>query len=205
MATSTIERPAIVPSLSAIDSKNLGVQVCFSRNSSRSEDFGSMKLAERQRSSEDVASHRLRIVGAPARFNRDAEYVVRPVTLDISQMHPELGRAERRLLEISKLDVTQGLGHRISPTRATIAEAGVVLRKFAALGSSISLPDIGLDSDGMVVLSFHPSRGAVVGSLAVYGDGTYSYSLENGPRTAESGEAQVSASLPDDLISLFLE
>ncbi len=125
--------------------------------------------------------------------------VQQSVTVDVSQGHPDLPRAEARLEYLANLDLSQSFEDLEQPSEDTIREAGVLLRKLAAFGIDRHLPDLGLDSDGSLVFSFHPERTGLIGSLSVFGDGTYSYCIEFKGKSVEAGEAVVGGPIADEL------
>jgi hypothetical protein len=129
--------------------------------------------------------------------------VPQAVTVDASQDHPDLPRAEARLSYLASLDLSKSFEDLEEPSLDTIREAGVLLRKLAAFGRDRNLPDLGLDSDGSLVFSFHPERTGMVGSLSVFGDGTYSYCIELNGTSVDSGAARVSAPFSDELKALL--
>jgi hypothetical protein len=122
--------------------------------------------------------------------------MVPPMTVDCASEHPDFERAEQRLYALASIDADEGFGDLAKPSEAIVREAGAILRKLAALGTGPFLPDLGLDADGTIVLTFHPDRCAVIGSLSVFGDGTYSFYVEYGDQSTEHGEAPISEPIP---------
>jgi hypothetical protein len=130
--------------------------------------------------------------------------VPQTMTVDGSLGHPDLARAETRLEYLANLNLTDSFEDLSPLTSDVIREAGLLLRKFASLGRECFLPDLGLDSDGTIVFSFHPDRSDLVGSLSVYGDGTYSYCIELDGKSVRSGAAPIQGPIARDLQSLLV-
>ena len=61
-----------------------------------------------------------------------------------------------------------------------------------------------MDSDGTIVFSFQPERCEVIGSLTVFGDGTYSYCIEKNGSSVESGAAMISEPIALELQNFFV-
>jgi hypothetical protein len=127
------------------------------------------------------------------------------VTTDAALHNRDLHRAEQRLQMLASMDMRDSFEAGNAPIPAAVRDAGILLRKFAALEAELILPDIGLDLDGTIVYSFHPDRNGLIGSLSVFGDGTYSFYLEKNGDFIESGAAKIAQPLDLNLQNLLLE
>jgi hypothetical protein len=200
MATLALEKPATV-SRTWIDSQPARGVLGYLEAASASADFAAVVMKSFQE--RDIG---LSIYDLLMRPDQDSlqettslPKVPQAVTVDASQDHPDLPRAEARLNYLASLDLSQSFEDLDEPSPDAIREAGVLLRKLAAFGRDRNLPDLGLDSDGSLVFSFHPERTGMVGSLSVFGDGTYSYCIEMKGASIDSGAAKISAPIADEL------
>lgn len=87
------------------------------------------------------------------------------------------------------------------------ADAGAVMGARALLAElerafDASLaPKVGLDSDGLPVLSW--KQGELVGSLSVFDADTYAFYIDRAGRKVFSEEAKLSQPLPDELVAIL--
>ena len=84
------------------------------------------------------------------------------------------------------------------PTPLAIDEAIDLLNQFAFELPSLASPMISADEDGFVC--FYWRSGAMMASISVYGDGTYSFYAEGNGKSSRSDEAQILAPLAADLL-----
>lgn len=90
----------------------------------------------------------------------------------------------------------------LGATNATGREAAELLKRLHHDAPSAPLPVLGLDTDGTIVMSW--SQQELVGSMTIYGDGTYSYFVRRGRASAEDVEALIEEPLGENL-RLLLE
>jgi hypothetical protein len=83
----------------------------------------------------------------------------------------------------------------------TVADAFSLLEKLDRQMFDCPIPMIGLDSDGYVVLTW--DTGNLIGSLSIFGDGTYAYYLETIDAHEKEGEALISMPISSKLINLL--
>ena len=87
----------------------------------------------------------------------------------------------------------------------TSVDAGVqaerLLRRIRSEVPSAPLPVLGLDTDGTIVMSW--SRGDLVGSMTVYGDGTFSYFVRRNTVSVKNIDAMIDQPLRKDLTDLL--
>ena len=118
-------------------------------------------------------------------------------TANLGPANPDLPRA------IARLGYLRGFGDgwkgpdSTAVTLEAFVDANSLLEKIAAEAQVRPLPKIGLDSDGVVVMSWGGPD--LHGSLSVFGDGTYSYFLRGRGDPAKNGEVRISDPLPADL------
>ncbi len=106
-----------------------------------------------------------------------------------------------RILELSELpDGWMGPESKAA-SREAISDAFALMKRFVNELPEAQLPGIGLDSDGHVVFSW--STNNLIGNLSVYGDGTYSYFVENSGKTAREDEAQVMSPFLPEFYGIF--
>lgn len=86
-------------------------------------------------------------------------------------------------------------------SEAATGDAYELLSKMASDFPEGAIPSIGLDSDGVIVMSWND--GDLVGSLSVQGDGTYSYYIERDGHEPQGGEAKIAAPLPRKLVHIM--
>ncbi len=204
MATLEIEIPSTV-SQTWIDTQTGSASQAYVAGLSSSVDFASETIRDlRQRIAELPAYHLVIDLGKGfAQGANSLQKVPRALTVDASLNHPDLPRAEARLEYLSGLDLSQSFETLEAPSETTLQEAGVLIRKLAAFDANRYLPDLGLDSDGFLVFSFHPERTGMVGSLSVFGDGTYSYCIEVEGKSVECGAAAIAEPISEDLKAFF--
>ena len=82
------------------------------------------------------------------------------------------------------------------------AEAEALLRRLHNEMPGASLPTLGLDADGTVVMSW--SRNGRTGSMTVYGDGTFSYFVRTHGEVARNSEARIDQPI-DEALKRLLE
>lgn len=167
----------------------------YRAGSSSSFDFGTVKIAQFQRKSIELSGYQI-LVNLTSEFADMVSSVARAsrtMTVDASLDHPDLERAERRLEYIANLDLSDSFEELEAVPIGALRDAGALLRKLAAVSLGRALPDIGLDGDGTVVFSFHPDRCGIIGSLSIFGDGTYSYCIESEGVSIESGASHIAA------------
>jgi len=80
-------------------------------------------------------------------------------------------------------------------------QAEQLLRRIRREVPSAPLPVLGLDNDGTIVMSW--SRSDLVGSMTIYGDGTYSYFVRRNAASAKNIEAMMDQPLAKDLTELL--
>jgi hypothetical protein len=93
-------------------------------------------------------------------------------------------------------------GESLSASGETVADAFSLLEKLDGQVLACPVPMIGLDSDGYIVLTW--DTGNLIGSLSIFGDGTYAYYLEANGMQAKEGEALISMPIASKLIDLLL-
>jgi hypothetical protein len=118
----------------------------------------------------------------------------KPITVPHFPKNETLKKAESRLQFLANLDQSNAFEEFVSPSGITIREAGTLLRLIASLGSGVTFPDLGFDTDGTVVLTFAKQKGPF-GSLSIFGDGTYSYYLEKDGEAIECDAALIAQPL----------
>lgn len=113
--------------------------------------------------------------------------------------NPDLPRAVARIAYLRSLEADwQGDGS--SPaSREALIDATSLLEKISLEIPETPLPSIGMESEGIIVMSWNSA--GLVGSLSVFGDGTYSYFVRAAGRTARDGAARIS----DPLAARFRE
>lgn len=168
---------------------------------SSSNDFGTIKTNQLRHKIVELSGYRIlmSLTETVVERHQTRPKVAPTMTIDLATDHPDLERAESRLLYLADLDLTESFEDLSTPSEEVIREAGALLRKFAAIGPECGLPDLGMDSDGTIVFSFHPERCGVIGSLSVFGDGTYSYCIEKDGSSVENGAARISGPIAAEL------
>jgi hypothetical protein len=204
MATLALEKPASV-SLTWIDAEPAKSLLGYFQAASASADFANDVMRSFQQKVIGLSIYDLLTSPDqnPAQEKTSLPKVPPAMTVDVSQDHPDMARAEARLQYLADLDLSQSFEDLEEPSKETIREAGVLLRKLAAFGRERNLPDLGLDSDGCLVFSFHPDRTGMLGSLSVFGDGTYSYCIEVNGKSVDSGAAVISSPISDELKAIL--
>lgn len=112
---------------------------------------------------------------------------------------PERAVAEMKVVR-SLPNGWQGPGS-LAASPATTGDAYELLSKMVTDLPEGVVPSIGLDSDGIIVMSWND--GVLAGSLSVHGDGTYSYYIERDGHAPQSGEANIAAPLPRKLVQIM--
>ncbi len=125
------------------------------------------------------------------------------VTEHGASFNADLPRAEQRLRELAEMPIKDGASETTFASLEVVREAGAIIRKLASLLPDTPLPLLGLDTDGTIVMTFDPSRSGAVGSLSVFGDGTYAFYIERDERSCGDGEAKVSRPIPAELQELL--
>ena len=97
-------------------------------------------------------------------------------------------------------DGWQGAGS-LAATDETIDDAYAFLKRLVTELPDAPKPNIGLDSDGCIVLSWKNNR--LIGNLSIFGDGTFSYYIEKDEDVAKAGEAKVASPLPYQLSEIL--
>jgi len=82
-----------------------------------------------------------------------------------------------------------------------VMDAEFLLRQLEEVGGNSVAPMVGLDSDGYIVLTW--DEGELTGSLSVYGDNTFGFFVERGGVSVKSGEVQIEAPLPVNLLKVL--
>lgn len=134
-------------------------------------------------------------------FNATLSKLVNDALNETARHNGQLLRAEARLVFLANLDVSKNFEMSHRPSAQTVREAGILIRKIVILGSDFIMPTIGLDNDGNIIFSFASQLHKVFGSVTIYGDETYSYSIERGSLIAEDGSALIA----DPISSAFRE
>jgi hypothetical protein len=80
-------------------------------------------------------------------------------------------------------------------------QAEQLLRRIRREVPSAPLPVLGLDTDGTIIMSW--SRGDLVGSMTIYGDGTFSYFVRRDAASAKNISAMIDQPLGKDLTDLL--
>ena len=125
-----------------------------------------------------------------------------PKLCNNAPLNPDLPRAIARLGYLRGFgDGWKGPGSAAVTVEAFI-DAKSLLKRIAAVAQERPLPKIGLDSDGVVVMSWGGPE--LHGSLSVFGDGTYSYYLRGRGDPAKNGEIRISDPLPVDLLRVLV-
>ena len=131
--------------------------------------------------------------------------VPRYLTTDVSISHADMSRAEKRLEALVHVSQVERQAIQQPLSNATVKEAGILLRKIAAANLQRNLPSIGLDTDGVLVFSFDMHRNSIEGSMSVFGDGTYSYYLEQNGGSISNSETKITSQLPAELLDFLME
>lgn len=169
--------------------------------SSASLDFGTVKISQFRQKTVELTGYQI-LVNLHKEFAESFQSRAKAsqtMTVDASLDHPDLERAESRLEFLAQLDLAESFENLSVPSADVFRDAGVLLRKLASAAHDGFLPDLGLDSDGTIVFSFHPDRCGVVGSMSIFGDGTYSYCIEREGISVECGSAPISSPIARDL------
>ena len=175
-------------------------------SSSASRDFGTVKISQFRQKTVVLTGYQI-LVNLHKEFAESFQSRAKAsqtMTVDASLDHPDLERAESRLEFLARLDLADSFESLSAPSADVFRDAGVLLRKLASAALDSFLPDLGLDSDGTIVFSFHPDRCGVIGSMSIFGDGTYSYCIEKEGISVECGSAPISSPIARDLQD-FLE
>ncbi|SDJ55527.1 hypothetical protein [Salipiger marinus] len=91
-------------------------------------------------------------------------------------------------------------GDRSVPAEAeTLADSKALLETLE--GSSVRAPRVGLDADGIVVLTWR--TGTLDGVISIYGDGTFTYYFEGEANVASDGEGAIGNDLDPQLVELL--
>jgi hypothetical protein len=80
-------------------------------------------------------------------------------------------------------------------------QAEQLLRRIRREAPSAPLPVLGLDTDGTIVMSW--SRSDLVGSMTIYGDGTFSYFVRRNVASTKEINAMIDQPLGKDLTQLL--
>ena len=124
-----------------------------------------------------------------------------PTHTTVDLVKPSLKAAAERLSYLRSLDDGwQGEGS-VAASQETGLDAGSLLEKLSSEIPERWMPQIGLDSDGFIVMSWDDE--ALVGSLSVFGDGTYAYFLRRGAQVVKAGEVRISDPISHNLIELL--
>lgn len=93
-----------------------------------------------------------------------------------------------------------GEGSRGTAPNAFLQASGVMLALAHAVPAGPA-PLVGLDDDGFIVLSW--TSDALVGSMSIFGDGTYAYFLQGSQGVARSGSASTILDPTEDLVRVL--
>lgn len=114
---------------------------------------------------------------------------------------PELKRSLGRLNYLRSLpDGWLGEDSR-GASEDTGNQAEQLLRRIRREAPRAPLPVLGLDTDGTIVMSW--SRGDLVGSMTIYGDGTFSYFVRRNAAYVKNIDAIIDQPLGKDLTDLL--
>jgi hypothetical protein len=201
MTSLALERSASGSSSWSSREVRLGSFGGYKAGLSSSDDFGTKKIRQFRRKAIELTGYQI-LVNLRKDFAESFQTnpkAAQTVTVDASLNHPDLERAEKRLEFLAQLDLTESFEDLTPPSVDAFRDAGVLLRKFASVSRDCALPDLGMDSDGTIVLTYHPVRCGMVGSLSIFGDGTYSYCIEKEGFTVECGSTPISGPIAHDL------
>lgn len=125
----------------------------------------------------------------------------------VSSWMDQLGKSATLTKSLSRLsylssmkDGWKGRNSRAA-TEPTLLDCLAVVEKLNDVLPSSALPDIGLDEEGYLNLSWQGA--GLVGSLSVYGDGTYSFFARSGARSASSDSASIAGPLDSTLTEIL--
>lgn len=136
-----------------------------------------------------------------ARMDRQALFKCRKKGLAAGIVDPELKRSLGRLNYLRSLpDGWLGEDSYAASVNVGI-QAERLLRRIRNEAPTAPLPVLGLDTDGTIVMSW--SRGELVGSMTVYGDGTFSYFVRRNIISVKNIDALIEQPLGKDLIDLL--
>jgi hypothetical protein len=113
----------------------------------------------------------------------------------------ELKRSLGRLNYLRSLPDGWLGGDSCGASEDTGKQAEKLLRRIRREVPSAPLPVLGLDTDGTIVMSW--SRGDLVGSMTIYGDGTFSYFVRRNAASAKNINAMIDQPLGKDLTDLL--
>ncbi|MDB5658302.1 MAG: hypothetical protein JWS10_917 [Cypionkella sp.] len=86
-------------------------------------------------------------------------------------------------------------------TQDTEKDARTLLHKLAWANPAGFLPMVGMDSEGSIVLTWDNQK--IVGSLSVFGDGTFAYYIERGGEVRKDGATDLTLPLPEQFLSIL--
>jgi len=183
-----------------------GVITGYTAGATASDDFSTCLFARFREKSVELSLHDMLRTSVEAFWGNVPTLPQVRTTMKFARPadHPELSRAESRLSFLAELDVAKSFEEIEPLSAATLRESGALLRKLAALGPQCTLPTLGMDTDGTVVFSYLTSENRLVGSMSVFGDGTYSYCIERDGKSVQSGASLIAGPLDKNLMQLLL-